>query len=213
MKTSKTHSNENQTGSEMQREAVLAYLTKKNSVMAAFSAILSIMLFSIWTLRSGLDLLTSLLLVTSYGMASVIVALSDYREIKAVGKHHFLLRKTAVSWKLVTDALIGLALSFFFLWFVFASNEANSQIVGQLIMLIAMICTVIVMPLLPLLGVISKLSSMKSKITAQVDENYSSIISLNVKIHPLDIQGIRLSGTQSFNGIVKEIILEFVTDE
>jgi Na+/H+-translocating membrane pyrophosphatase len=209
----KNHSNSEQDEDKPKREAVLAYLTKKNRIMAAFSAILSILLFTIWTIRSGLDFLIGLVLVTSHGISSVIVASSDYRGIDEVGKKHLVFRKSAISWKFVTDALIGLGLSFFFLWFVFASNEANSQIVGQLVMLAAMICTVIVMPIFPLLGLIPTLGIMKSKITAQTSNDYSSIIELDVHIHPLDNEGMKLSHMESFNSTVKTLMLEFLKRE
>jgi len=209
----KNHPNSGQNHSEADREAVLLYLTKKNQIMAAFSTILSILLFTIWTLRSGLDLLVGAVLISSQGISGVLVALSDYRGIEVLGNQHFVYRKTAISWKFVTDALIGLGLSFFFLWFVFASNEANSQILGQLVMLIAMICTILVMPILPLLGMISKLGLVKTKIVAQTNEDNSSIIDLHVKIHPLDTEGMRLSYMDSFNTIVKTLILEYLKDE
>ncbi len=204
----KNHSTSGQNHSEADREAVLQYLTEKNRTMAGVSAILSILLFTIWTLRSGLELLVGVVLISSHGISSVLVALSDYRGIEALGNQHFVYRKTAISWKFVTDALIGLGLSFFFLWFVFASNEANSQSLGQLVMLIAMICTIIVMPILPLLGMMPKLGLMKTRIAAQANEDNSAIIDLQVQIHPLDSEGMRLSDMDSFNTAVKMSMLE-----
>lgn len=161
---------------------------EKNRLMVGVGVILSATLFAVWTFRAGLQWTTSIIVILMHILACVIVSLNDYREYWLVDKNQIHIRKTGVSWKLVTDALIGLGLAFFFIWFVLSSNEANSVFLSEIVMQLAMVCTTLVMPIIPLLGMIRRLDIFKTEIIFSLDEQKEEDVTVKASIHPFDIE-------------------------
>jgi hypothetical protein len=155
-----------------------------------FATLIAVVLFIQWTFRSGLALELILLSCASYTIAALAVTQlgGQFLSITQDGElTHFLYLRSGISWRLMLNALLGMALCFLIAWFPFASNSMTDPALGQLVMLVAMLFTVLLLPITPLLASIPQLPIMKTRVEAVVVDGVVDPDSLVLAINPLDV--------------------------
>lgn len=177
------------------------------------AALLSIIIFSMWALRSAFDFTTSLIVISCYSVISIISVRFKFRDI-TITPHEksvtFFFTRSGLSWKVLVQAILGAAVPILLPWFVLNSAVPGSNLPADMIMLLAMIIYICLVPLAPSLGSISRIGLLKTSVTAEFNPTTSSFSEFKIDINPLDGHWFDLRNNEDFLSQIKAIVIEFV---
>ncbi len=153
------------------------------------SVLLAIVLFSAWTLRSGVDVIPSIAIISSYAILSLISTRFNFRLLSLNESETGMLlefTRAGVSWKYLFYAILGSAIPILLPWFVLSNSIINTPEISQYIMLVAMILYIAIIPILPSLANVANVSALKTKAWATFDHSTNDIDHFELDINELD---------------------------
>jgi hypothetical protein len=172
----------------LRRPELRTWLTSYNDLWAGFSSMFALFLFVIWSVRLDLMLVSWVILVDLYAVG-IFAALRkpSYRsQIQETNDNQYItFIKSGVTWKRITDSLIGLALiSSIFVYLLSNALPNNPEFVSH-IYTITLIIHSLIVPVIPALSKINLLPILKSKIKFEYDGN--TVTEVSLELHPLDL--------------------------
>lgn len=191
------------------------FFDPKELYWSVIAVLVSISIFSVWTLRSSFGFTTTIILIPIYSAISLITIRFKFRKTHVVreDKHTiFTFRRNGVSWKSVVQALLGAAIPLLLVWFVLFNSVPDSKEPADFIMLIAMLIYIGIVPITPALSAIPRLNILKTTATARVDVENSKILDFELKINPMDGYWYEHREDPEFTDAIKEAILTYLNE-
>jgi len=165
------------------------FFNPPENLWGLLSAILAIVLFSAWTLRSGSDLTLSILVISLYSILSLVSTRFSYTRLSISEKENHLFLKferSGISWKYLFYCLLGSAIPILLIWFIMVNSILDAPQFPQSIMIIAMVLYIGIIPILPSLSNVSKVSYLKTRMFSNYDILSGKIDLFEMQVHELD---------------------------
>ena len=179
------------------------------------AVLIAISIFSVWALRSALEVTIAITLIVIYSVVSLITIRFKFRktDVAREGTHIiFSFRRNGVSWKVLVQALLGAAIPILLTWFVLFYSIPFSQEPAEFVMLIAMLLYIGIIPFTPALSAIPRLNILKTAVTARIDIENSEILDFELNINPLDGYWYEHREDTEFIDAVRDAILTYLDD-
>ncbi len=153
------------------------------------TTVIAIVLFSVWSLRSEINLVLSYSLLIMYGLLAFTATKSKGQSmsVERVGsKVEFKFIRSGVSWKIIFDGILGSAIPILLAWFVTINAFTGTPEISQVIMLGAMILFILIHPLLPSIGSMPRIRFCKTTVSSIYDLEQDAFVQFTIAVHELD---------------------------
>ena len=153
------------------------------------AAVLAIVIFVVWTSRSGLDPFASTLVVCTYTVLALLSTRFKYNTITMDRSSDYVilnLRRSGVSWKYLLYAILGAAIPILLPWFVVNTSVLDSSLPAESLMIFGMVVYIVIVPIVPTLSCISGLPVLKTTLSLSYDLTEQQIADLQMNVNPLD---------------------------
>lgn len=165
------------------------FFAPKDWPWSVIAAVLAIVIFVVWTSRSGLDPLVSTLAVCTYAVVALISTRFKYNTITMDRSSDYVilnLRRSGVSWKYLLYAILGAAIPILLPWFVVNSSVLDSSLPAESLMILGMVVYIVIVPIIPTLSCIPGLPILKTSLSLSCDLAEQQIADLQMNVNPLD---------------------------
>jgi hypothetical protein len=167
------------------------FFRKEESFWKPFGQFLAFLLFQIWSIRSGIDALLSIFVGISYAAAILFSNLVSYETIRTEETEEsveVVYRRSGVSWKFLSEALLGSALTFTTIWFFVANSFVDNPELGSITMALAMIFTLLIIPITPLIADTPRFNILKTAVIAEINLHLRKIETVTLGINRFEVK-------------------------
>ncbi|MHA2069163.1 MAG: hypothetical protein ACXABY_32795 [Candidatus Thorarchaeota archaeon] len=166
------------------------FFRKEEAFWKPFGQFLAFLLFQMWSVRSGIDALLSTFVGISYVAAILFSNLVSYETIKTEETEEsaeVVYRRSGVSWKFLTEALLGSALVFATIWFFVVNSFIDNPELGSITMALAMVFTLLIIPITPLIANTPRFNILKTTVNAKINLHLRRIESVTCEINRFEV--------------------------
>ncbi len=192
------------------------FFDQDESFWPYMAVLLAVVIFSMWALRSALDITASAIIVVFYAIAclmSIRLKMQDISLNTAKDSINFMFIRSGISWKTIVQALIGAAIPLLLPWFVLTSIILGSKDLADIVMLVGMIIYIGLVPIAPALASISRVNVLKTKVVADFDTSTSTLLNLEIDVNPLDGFWFALQHDSIFISQIESLVSEFIISQ
>lgn len=175
-----------------------------------FGAILSIILFFLWMLHTGLPIFFWTHLAEWYVVATILSTTKypvDIEITEREGQVHFLYRRSGVPWVALVDALLGASIVCASLWFILLNAFPHNPEIALTIPFLAILINVLLVPVVPLMASDSSIDAFKTSVHAVLSKDGDVVAKPTLNAHPLEMRWKEKSEDEEFLLSVAERVL------
>ncbi len=180
---------ENAESLEAKSEIGTLFFAPKDWPWNIIAAVLAIVIFVVWTSRSGLDPFVSTFAVCAYAVLALISTRFKYHTITMDRSSDYVIlsfRRSGVSWKYLLYAILGAAIPILLPWFVLNTSVLNSSLPAESMMIFGMVVYMVIVPIIPALSCIPRLAILKTTLSLSYDFTEQQVANLQMNVNPLD---------------------------
>ncbi|MDF1538969.1 MAG: hypothetical protein P1Q69_08700 [Candidatus Thorarchaeota archaeon] len=192
------------------------FFDQNESYWPYMAALLAIVIFSMWALRSAFGPMTSTVIIIFYAIVCLLSTRFRMQNISLDNVQdsvNFIFIRSGVSWKTIVQALLGAALPLLLPWFVLTSSISDSTVLADLVMLIGMVIYIGLVPLAPALASISRIDILKTKVVADFDTTTSTFLNFEIDVNPLDGFWFAIQHDSKFVSQIRLLVSEFILSQ
>ncbi|MHA1904903.1 MAG: hypothetical protein ACXADL_09905 [Candidatus Thorarchaeota archaeon] len=167
------------------------FFRKEETFWKPFGQFLAFLLFQIWSIRSGIDALLSIFLGISYVAALLFSNLISYETIRTEETEEsadVVYCRSGVSWKFLSEALLGSALAFATISFFVINSFVDNPELGSISMALAMVFTLLIIPITPLIADTPRFNILKTTVNAKINLHLRRIESATFGISRFEVK-------------------------
>jgi hypothetical protein len=178
------------------------------------AAILAIVIFVVWTSRSGLEPLVSTFVAGTYAVLALASTRFKHSAITLEESPEYIvlkLSRSGVCWRYLVYAILGSAIPLLLPWFVLNNSVLNSPLPAQSIMIFAMVVYIMIIPILPTLSFIPRLPILKTTLSLSYNPSVQQVADVQLNVNPLDGYWYDHRNDIDLRSQVESSALEYIT--
>jgi hypothetical protein len=181
---------------------------------SVIAAILAIVIFVVWTSRSGLDPLVCTFIAGTYAVLALVSTRFKHNAITLeVSPECVVLKmsRSGVSWRYLVYAILGSAIPLLLPWFVLVNSVQDSPLPAQSIMIFAMVVYIGIIPVIPALSNSSNLPILKTRMTLSYSITDQQVSDVHLNVNPLDGYWYDHRNDTDLQSEVESAAVEYIT--